>query len=46
VQVIRRNRPLIYLYHQVTRDGVKQNVVGLQLFGDGLIRAQFAGFTR
>jgi peptide/nickel transport system substrate-binding protein len=46
VQVIRRNRPLIYLYHAVTRDGVKKNVVGLQLFGDGLVRAQFAGFTR
>lgn len=46
VRLIRRNRPIIYLYHAVTRDGVKKNVVGVQLFGDGLIRAQFAGFKR
>lgn len=46
LRIIRFDRPLIYLYHAVTRDGVKKSVGGVQLFGDGLIRAQFAGFKR
>jgi peptide/nickel transport system substrate-binding protein len=39
---IARDMPIIYLYHAVTRDGVSQRVGGVQLFGDGLIRAGFA----
>jgi peptide/nickel transport system substrate-binding protein len=46
LRIIRFDRPLIYLYHTVTRDGVKKSVGGVQLFGDGLIRAQFAGFKQ
>jgi peptide/nickel transport system substrate-binding protein len=38
--------PLIYLWHPVNRFGVKQTVGGVQVYGDGLIRAQFAGFKR
>jgi peptide/nickel transport system substrate-binding protein len=42
IRIIRSDRPLIYLYHTVTRDGVSKKVGGIKLFGDGLIRAQFA----
>jgi peptide/nickel transport system substrate-binding protein len=44
-QIIVTDRPLIYLYHTVTRDGVAKRVKGVRLYGDGLIRAQFAEFT-
>ncbi len=44
VSIIRSTRPLIYLYHAKTRDGVSKKVTGVQLYGDGLIRAQFAAF--
>jgi peptide/nickel transport system substrate-binding protein len=46
VRIIRQERPLIYLWHAITRDGVQKGVTGVRLYGDGLIRAQFAGFTK
>jgi peptide/nickel transport system substrate-binding protein len=41
-----RDLPIIYLYHPVNRTGVNRNVKGVQMFGDGLIRAQLAGYAR
>jgi len=43
VQVM-KDLPLIYLYNPINRFGLSRKVGGLQVFGDGLIRAQFAGF--
>lgn len=45
VQVL-KDLPLIYLYNPINRFGVAKNVGGIQIFGDGLIRAQFAGFRK
>jgi len=44
--IIHRQRPLIYLYHPVYYFGVSKKVAGVQIYGDGLIRAQFAGYTQ
>ena len=44
IKQILKALPLIYLYHPVNRFGVVNNVSGVQVYGDGLIRAQFAGF--
>jgi peptide/nickel transport system substrate-binding protein len=44
VRIIRAQRPLIYLWHPVNRFGVKRTVAGVQIYGDGLIRAHLAGF--
>ena len=44
IRIIRNDRPLIYLWHAVTRHGVSNQVTGVKVFGDGLIRAQFAQF--
>jgi peptide/nickel transport system substrate-binding protein len=41
-----KDLPLIYLYHPVNRFGVAKTVSGVQVFGDGLIRAQFAGYKK
>jgi len=41
-----KDRPIIYLYHAVNRDAESKNVGGVQLFGDGLVRVQFAGFKK
>ena len=38
--------PLIYLYNPINRFGISKTVGGVQIFGDGLIRAQYAGFTK
>ena len=46
MQIIHRQRPLIYLYHPVNYYGVSKKVAGVQIYGDGLIRAQFAGFVK
>jgi peptide/nickel transport system substrate-binding protein len=46
LQVIANDRPLIYLYHPVYYFGVSKNVTGLQVYGDGLIRAAFAGYVK
>jgi peptide/nickel transport system substrate-binding protein len=45
VQVL-KDMPLIYLYNPINRFGVEKNVGGVQIFGDGLIRAQYAGFRK
>ncbi len=41
-----KDRPIIYLYHAVNRDAQSKKVGGVQLYGDGLVRAQFAGFKK
>jgi peptide/nickel transport system substrate-binding protein len=41
-----KDRPIIYLYHLVNRDAQSKKVGGLQLYGDGLVRASFAGFKK
>ena len=41
-----KDRPIIYLYHAVNRDARAKNVGGVQLYGDGLVRVAFAGFTK
>jgi len=46
LQVINADKPLIYLYYPVDYFGVSKNVTGVQVYGDGLIRAQFAAFTK
>ena len=45
MQIIHSQRPLIYLYHPVNYYGITKKVTGVQIFGDGLIRAQFAGYA-
>jgi peptide/nickel transport system substrate-binding protein len=45
MQIIHRQRPLIYLYHPVNYYGISNKVGGVKIYGDGLIRAQFAGFN-
>jgi peptide/nickel transport system substrate-binding protein len=45
-RVLRSQLPLIYLWHPVNRDGVDKNVRGVELFGDGLIRAMRAQYVR
>jgi peptide/nickel transport system substrate-binding protein len=45
VQVM-KDLPLIYLYNPINRFGVAKNVGGVVIFGDGLIRAQYAGFKK
>jgi peptide/nickel transport system substrate-binding protein len=45
VQVL-KDLPLIYLYYPINRFGVAKTVAGVQIFGDGLIRAQYAGFRK
>jgi peptide/nickel transport system substrate-binding protein len=46
MKIIHNDRPIIYLYHPVNYYGVSKKVSGVQIFGDGLIRAQFAGYTQ
>jgi hypothetical protein len=41
-----KDLPLIYLYSPINRFGVGKPVGGVQIYGDGLIRAQFAGFKK
>jgi peptide/nickel transport system substrate-binding protein len=45
VQVL-NDLPLIYLWNPINRFGVSKRVGGVQIFGDGLIRAQNAGFKK
>ena len=44
IRIIRNDRPLIYLWHPVNRHGVSNKVTGVKVYGDGLIRAEFAQF--
>jgi peptide/nickel transport system substrate-binding protein len=46
MQIIHRQRPLIYLYHAVNYYGVTKKVDGVQIYGDGLIRITNAGYTK
>jgi len=46
MQIIHRQRPLIYLYHPVNYYGVSKKVDGVQIYGDGLIRVNAAGYTK
>jgi peptide/nickel transport system substrate-binding protein len=46
MRIIHRQRPLIYLWHAIQRDGVSKKVDGVQMYGDGLIRAYYAGFVQ
>jgi peptide/nickel transport system substrate-binding protein len=41
-----KDRPVIYLYHPVNYDAVSAKLAGVQVFGDGLVRVQFAGFKK
>jgi len=41
-----KDRPIIYLYHPVNYDADSKKVGGVQVFGDGLVRVQFAGFKK
>jgi peptide/nickel transport system substrate-binding protein len=43
---VAKDLPLIYLYYPINRFGVAKTVGGVQIFGDGLIRAQYAGFKK
>jgi peptide/nickel transport system substrate-binding protein len=44
MKIIHGQRPLIYLYHPINYYGVTKKVTGVQVYGDGLIRAQVAGY--
>jgi peptide/nickel transport system substrate-binding protein len=43
---VAKDLPLIYLYYPINRFGVAKSVGGVSIYGDGLIRAQFAGFKK
>ena len=43
---VAKDLPLIYLWYPINRFGVAKTVGGVQIFGDGLIRAQYAGFKK
>jgi peptide/nickel transport system substrate-binding protein len=43
---LQKDVPLIYLYNQINRFGVSKTVGRVQIYGDGLMRAAFAGFNK
>jgi len=43
---VAKDLPIIFLYHAVNRDAQSKRVSGIKLYGDGLIRAAFAGFNQ
>jgi len=43
---LQKDVPLIYLFNQINRFGVSRTVGGVQVYGDGLIRAAFGGFKK
>jgi peptide/nickel transport system substrate-binding protein len=45
VGIIRSDRPLIYLFHEKYLAGAGKNVVGMKVFGDGLMRFKEAGLA-
>ena len=45
-QIILQQRPLIYLWHGVTRAGVNKNLTGVQMYPDTLVRVAFAGYKK
>jgi peptide/nickel transport system substrate-binding protein len=44
MKIIHSDRPLIFLYHPVNYYGISKKVSGVQIFGDGLIRIDNAGY--
>ncbi|HEY7175572.1 MAG TPA: hypothetical protein VH442_11700, partial [Micromonosporaceae bacterium] len=42
---LQKDLPIIYLYRQKNFTGVSRTVVGVQVFGDGLLRFKNAGFA-
>jgi peptide/nickel transport system substrate-binding protein len=46
MKIIHGDRPIIYLYHPVNYYGISKKVTGVKIYGDGLIRAQYAGFAQ
>jgi peptide/nickel transport system substrate-binding protein len=45
MKIIHRDRPLIFLYHPINYYGISKKVSGVQIFGDGLIRVNNAGYN-
>jgi peptide/nickel transport system substrate-binding protein len=45
VQAVRERRNTIYLYHQKLFTGTGADAVGLEFYGDGLLRLKAAGFA-
>jgi peptide/nickel transport system substrate-binding protein len=45
VGIIRTDRPLIYLFHEKYLAGAGKKVVGMKVFGDGLMRFKEAGLA-
>jgi peptide/nickel transport system substrate-binding protein len=43
-QVIINDRPLIYLYHPVTRAGIATNLSGVKIYPDTLLRVANAQY--
>jgi peptide/nickel transport system substrate-binding protein len=43
-KIILADRPLIYLYHGVTRAGLNKSLKGVQMFPDTLVRVAFAQY--
>lgn len=43
---LRESSPLVYLYRQRNLTGVSEDVAGVQVFPDGVIRAAFAGIHK
>ncbi len=43
-KIILADRPLIYLYHGVTRAGLEKNLSGVTMYPDTLLRVSFAQF--
>jgi peptide/nickel transport system substrate-binding protein len=42
IRQLRKDLPIIYLYHPINSYGVSKKVTGVRVFGDGLIRAMYA----
>ena len=42
--LILQDRPLIYLYHPVTRAGISNNLTGVTMYPDTLTRVAFAAY--
>jgi peptide/nickel transport system substrate-binding protein len=45
IDAIKQRRNIIYLYHQNLFTGMNADVVGLEFYGDGLLRLKTAGFA-
>lgn len=45
LDLIQERRNIVYLYHEIYFTGTKADVVGLDFFGDGLLRLKSAGFS-